>query len=160
MYTVDDLDEVIALEGIPQCDVGAPSPLVLADEFSTLVAYGLPDNDTPALQAVTDGVPEDGETMAVVRFVGCHAHMLGRPNDEAFTGHPLAARGLHPCGAFRVRSSSWIRSLERMNSVHPHHKPARFRELEHFVLSFHDSTFECVAQRAEVFPRYVRRRSP
>jgi hypothetical protein len=32
-----------------------------------------------------------------------------------------------------------------MNSVHPDHDPERFRSSKHYVLSFHDSTFECVA---------------
>lgn len=36
---MDALDTVVALEGLPRSDIGAPSPLVLADEFSTAVAY-------------------------------------------------------------------------------------------------------------------------
>jgi hypothetical protein len=80
-----------------------------------------------------------------VRFVRPYASMFGPPNDEAFAGHPLAERGLHPYGAFEVQHSSWIRSLEKMNSVHPHHRAERFDEYRHFVLVFHDTTFECVA---------------
>jgi hypothetical protein len=33
-----------------------------------------------------------------------------------------------------------------MNSVHYRHDPERFRVLNHYILSFHDSTFECVAE--------------
>jgi hypothetical protein len=82
--------------------------------------------------------------------------MFGSPNDEAFHGHPLAERGLGPYGAYRVEDSSWIRRLERMNSVHPRHDPERFRALTHCVLSFHDSTFECVAEgvRFSLVPEY------
>src|SRR5262245_11285948 len=72
--------------------------------------------------------------------------MFGPPNDEAFYGHPLAARGLHPYGTFQVEHSSWIRQLERMNSVHPRHRPDMFRRLKHYVFAFHDSTFECIAE--------------
>lgn len=100
MYTVDELDEVIALTELPRSDAGAPMPLVLADEVTAVVAYGVPDADLPAIEPLIDGAAEDGEIMAVVRFVGCHAHMLGPPNDEAFEGHPLAGRGLRPYGAF------------------------------------------------------------
>src|SRR5262245_63708733 len=71
------------------------------------------------------------------------------PNDEAFAGHPLANRGLMPYGAFVIESSSWIRRLEQMNSAHPCHKPERFWARKHYVLTFHDSTFECVADRSE-----------
>jgi|GEM_PF-7085066 len=33
-----------------------------------------------------------------------------------------------------------------MNTVHPHHRDEAFAELKHFVLPFHDTTFECVAR--------------
>ena len=32
-----------------------------------------------------------------------------------------------------------------MNSVHPYHRTERFEALHHFILTFHDSTFECIA---------------
>jgi hypothetical protein len=156
MYAVDALDEVISLEGLPLSDVGAPSPVVLADEFTAVVAYVVRHGEEPAVEALTDGPPEDGEPMAVVSFTGKHAQMFGPPNDEAFDGHPLAKRGLHPYGAFCVTRSSWIRALERMNAVHPHHRREAFAALQHFVLTFHDSTFECVAREVHVFPRYAR----
>jgi hypothetical protein len=158
MYMVDELDAVVPLEGLPRWDTGAPMPLVLANEFTAVVAYMVPDASLEAIEPLIDGSPEDGEAMALVRFVGCRAHMLGAPNDEALRGHPLASRGLQPYGAHRVRNSSWLRSLERMNAVHPHHRPELFHGYEHFVLTFHDSTFECIARRAEAIPRYARTR--
>jgi hypothetical protein len=81
-----------------------------------------------------------------VRFESPYASSFGPPNEEAFSGHPLAARGLYPFGAFEVLNSSWVRSLEKMNSVHRYHRKERFDALRHFVLTFHDSTFECVAK--------------
>ena len=33
-----------------------------------------------------------------------------------------------------------------MNAVHPYHSPELFSSYRHFVLSFHDTTFECVAK--------------
>jgi hypothetical protein len=89
--------------------------------------------------------PTADETIVVATFDRPYAHMFGPPNDEAFDGHPLAGRGLEPYGAFRVDDSSWIRRLERMNSVHEVHRAEAFAELTHFILAFHDSTFECVA---------------
>src|SRR5690606_37185003 len=88
--------------------------------------------------------------IAIVEFAVCYDLMFGAPNDEAFQGHPLANRGLDPYGAFEVQNSSWIRQLERMNSVHPYHKPERFWTRRHFIFTFHDSTFECVADGFQV----------
>jgi hypothetical protein len=76
--------------------------------------------------------------------------MFGPPNDEAFHGHPLSKRGLHPYGAFRIEESSWIRNLERRNSVHRFHRPERYWKLQHLVFAFHDSTFECVCDGFDV----------
>ena len=44
-----------------------------------------------------------------------------------------------------VLSSSWIRGLERMNRVHDGHSQERFSRLLHFILTFHDTTFECIS---------------
>ena len=128
--------------------VGAPLPVVLASEQSVLLAY-LVENRPPNWDGTTIRVVDHstlGEPAALIEFLRPAAHLFGPPNDEAFAGHPLAARGLHPYGAFEVRRSSWVRGLERMNRVHPDHKPAHFDRLRHFVFVFHDSTFECVAE--------------
>jgi len=50
-------------------------------------------------------------------------------------------------GAFEVRNSSWICKINQMNRVHPYHKDEFFADMRHFILSFHDSIFECVAKR-------------
>ncbi len=139
MYTVDDLDIVHPQEDIPQSSVGAPLPVVFSDEFTTVVAY-LTQNSASALN----------DDNALIKFDRCYAHMFGPPNDEAFAGHPLADRGLEPYSAFQIEQSSWVRQLERMNSVHPYHKPERFDRLNHYILAFHDSTFECLAESFSV----------
>lgn len=50
-----------------------------------------------------------------------------------------------------VHRSSWLRQLERINSVHHNHDRARFMaSRRHFVWAFHDSTFECIAEGFDV----------
>ena len=151
MYPVGR-DRVVALADIPQSSLGAPLPRILADEHTCLVGFYLeardPDWDGTYVRVVEPAAT--GGPVAVVSFPLYRATMFGPPNDEAFSGHPLSSRGLRPYGAFEVHESSWIHQLERMNSVHPQHRPARYLELRHFILAFHDSTFECVAKRYEV----------
>ncbi|HVG19402.1 MAG TPA: hypothetical protein VNI02_10135 [Blastocatellia bacterium] len=148
MYSVDQQDTIIGLEGIPQSCVGAPLPLVMSDEHVLLLAYIIQGR-----RYVRDGrVLTDAdldmfvEHIALVEFEMCWSCMFGSPNDETLNGHPLYSRGLTPYGAFEVEGSSWIRALERTNSVHPRHDPKRFESLHHYVFTFHDSTFECVAE--------------
>jgi len=152
MYQVDEKDKVIELKNVPQSSVGAPLPIVLSDEHKTLLAYLLqntPENRDGSTVRIVDYETDD-EPIAIVRFEFCLSFMFGMPNDEAFHGHPLESRGLHPYGVFEIENSSWLRKLERMNSVHEYHKPERFGKYKHFVFAFHDSTFECVAESFDI----------
>lgn len=144
MYAVDKRDTVIELKDVPQSSVGAPLPFVLSDEFRILLAYIVQESSADWNETIE--AETSSEPLALVEFESYSTYMFGAPNDEAFSGHPLADRGLHPYGAFRIADSSWVRQLERMNSVHPFHKPKRFDELNHYIFAFHDSTFECVAK--------------
>jgi hypothetical protein len=148
MYTVTAADRPVQIESAPQSSVGAPCPMVLAGEHSLRLAYYLQDApsdwDGTSIRVVSDS--EADEPCAVVSFKLAIAHMFGPPNDEAFDGHPLASRGLRPYAAFEVQSSSWLHTLERMNSVYPHHRRERYARFKHFIFAFHDTTFECIAE--------------
>jgi hypothetical protein len=52
-------------------------------------------------------------------------------------------------GAFEVHESSWIRELQQI--------AGRRIEGRHFILTFHDTTFECIARR---FTTSIHRKSP
>lgn len=148
MYQVDQNDEVHELSGIPQSSIGAPIPAVVAGESTVVVFFYAqrvePDWNGTAVRVV--GPDSAGERSVIVRFERCYAHMLGPPNDEAFSGHPLYDCGLRPYANFEVKNSSWLRALETMNSAHPYHRRDSFmKDRRHFILAFHDSTFECIA---------------
>ena len=147
MYEVDARDRVVELEDVPQSSVGAPLPVVVADEGTLQLAYCAevsdPEWDGTYVREVDLGTEDP---VILVQFERAYAWLHGPPNDEAFAGHPLASRGLHPHAAFRIEASSWVRRLERMNSVHEHNKSDAFARLRHYVFAFHDSTFECVAR--------------
>jgi hypothetical protein len=171
MYSVDSKDTVVELANVPQSSVGAPCPMLLVGERHLHLAYYLenrsPDWDGTTVRLV--GEDTSGEPVGLVEFAHAYAHMFGPPNDEAFHGHPLASRGLGPYRVHEVLASSWIRRLERMNAVHPCHRPEHFAHYRHFVFAFHDTTFECIAESfkvsvhsgsvAEVLERAFRERS-
>lgn len=148
MYHVDQRDSVIELQDVPRPDIGAPFPTVVASENQLDLAYAVSESATNRDGANVSVVTPDpnGRLVVRIRFEGPYAHMFGPPNDEAFSGHPLAARGLAPYRVWEVHDSSWLRSLERMNSVHPHHSSGLFADLRHFVFAFHDTTFERIAR--------------
>ena len=138
MYPIDDRDKIVAFGKVPQHSPGAPMPLIIANDVGLLLLYE---------------VAPDGAELVVLKFTRACAHSFGPPNDEALAGHPLALRGLRRYSTFEVIDSSWVRALERMNRVHPLHNEGRFRRLRHLVFTFHDNTFECIAEDVIVAAR-------
>ena len=86
MYEVDELDRIVELASVPQFSIGAPCPILMSDEHTTVVAYHVQEKRS--------------DSVAMVQLSQCYATMFGPPNDEAFEGHPLAARGLRPYAAW------------------------------------------------------------
>src|SRR5260370_31235264 len=125
--------------------------MVLGDEHCLILSYMIfekyplpPPRPGGGLQVI---FADPSETKwAIVQFHRPRAHMFGPPGDETLSGHPLAGRGLRTYAIHEVLSSSWVRQLEKMNSVHPRHNPKMYDDLKHYVFAFHDSTFECIAR--------------
>lgn len=149
MYSVTSTDRPREIFIAPQSSVGAPIPMMVVGEHFLQLAYYVEEQHLTAdwsAASVRPAKPNDSDELcAVVQFKRPYAHMFGPPNEEAFSGHPLANRGLRPFAVFEVDGSSWLRALVKMNSVHPYHKDEQFAEFRHFVFAFHDTTFECIA---------------
>lgn len=96
-----------------------------------------------------------------LRFTQCSISKFGYPNDDGRYGHRLYSKGLRSYGVFEVLESQWLLELREANAV--------FEELasisskyvlmeggRHLIISFHDSTLECIAtdvHMASEFPQ-------
>jgi hypothetical protein len=144
--------EVIEIKDVPQSSVGAPSPVVFSDEHNLYCAFYL--QNTPEEWDGTSikmmDIDPDDEPIAIVKFPHFLVFQFGPPNDESFNGHPLYKKGLKPYGVYEIKNSSWIRYFEKMNFVNPYHRSEHFRQLKHFIFSFHDTTLEVIAEKYEI----------
>jgi len=142
----------IPLEGLPPSDVGAPLPHLLADGHRVLLVYYVAAHDPHwdgTYITMIDPAENDDASLAVVEFTGYLAVRMGVPNDEALEGHPLDTHGLDAYAMHLVVNSSWITELEHINSVHSHHKGGWHEWARHYLFTFHDETFECIARSHE-----------
>jgi hypothetical protein len=137
--------------GLPQSDVGAPLPHILADDLRLVLVYRIADPE-PGWDGTTIRIVSgaEDELCAVVIASPCTALRFGPPNDEAIEGHRLAALGIDPYSTYELFNSEWIAELERSNRVHPYHSAEHFSDLRHFVLTFHDSSLEFIASGCTV----------
>lgn len=134
-------------------DIGAPLPFVVAATGRTFVVYHRKEDDPNwdgSYAHVVDPETQEQRPIAVVEFRRCLVHKFGAPNDEAIDGHRLTGRGLVAYRAHTVERSRWLAENESINSVHARHSPEAFAKYTHYVLAFHDETFECLAHGFEV----------
>jgi hypothetical protein len=124
-------ERVVELDLGVRPDPGTPMPL-LAQGSSDLVLV---------FRAQTG---PGGEAKAgVVEASMCLVSQFGYPNDEALSGHPLWGHGLGFYGIHEVLDSSRVARFEAQNHVaFPGLTPPPKR---HFIITFHDETFECLA---------------
>ncbi|WP_408899294.1 hypothetical protein ACJ5H2_09335 [Nocardioides sp. R1-1] len=125
---VDQQELVVPVSGPPQCNVGAPTPVLVAGVEGTSVAYDRQDSER-----------------CLLTFRNVDSVLFGGSNDEALNGHRLWGRGLEPYAFQEVINSAWIAQRERENSVHDYHRGGWHARLRHFIYTFHDETFECIA---------------
>ncbi|HXU07178.1 MAG TPA: hypothetical protein VN903_39765 [Polyangia bacterium] len=129
-------------------NTGAPLPHVLSSGLRTYLIYLVREPDPTwdgSYAAVVDPAALMKRPLAVVEFERCVLYKFGAPNDEVLAGHPLHGKGLAAYRAHTVERSRWIEEQKRINSVHPQHDPESWKPFRHYLLAFHDETFECIA---------------
>ena len=139
----------------PRWDIGAPLPHLISNGSRAFVAC-LASQPDPAwdgtyARAVSPG-DEGPSLFVVIEMWGCREIRFDGPNDEAIAGYPLYGKGLAGYRAHEVTSSQWIEEAIAVNSVHPHHSDAPFRQLHHYALLFHDEMLEALALGIESRP--------
>lgn len=144
MYCISEKDSVQLLENAPQPSMTMPSQEIYATGDRLLLAYHVQDAGGDYAEAVAHdlGTRMIGFPVAVITFLDPYAHTFCPPGAEMLSRHPLAERGLEPFSVYEVHDSSWIRHLAALS---PAHRVDRIASARHYVFTFYDHVFECVA---------------
>ncbi len=143
--TKPPVEYAIEIGTIPRPEWGAPLPQVIANEGRVLLIYALnrplPENQTGPF-VFTEDTPSP---WAVVDFSWIFDHRFGGFSDILRDRHPLADSGLSMGGVHIVVNSVWKAKI--LSELHPNPitlgRPRP--ELVHYIFTFHDSMFECIA---------------
>lgn len=125
---------------------GAPIPKILASEQLLLLIFfieGEDDIDLPANIIERDSINDRGT--AVLEFDSCLAFKFGGPNDELLQQHPYYKAGVGFYSFYEMIESEWLKSIIDLNRTHPRFSEYIFEDCKHYVITFKDSMFECIA---------------
>ena len=133
-------------------EAAVPFPVLMQTEIRTLMSFGGWDARKNAPTVSEDGKPYElhGSTgwlhaVGTIEFRLCLVTKFGYPNDEALVGHPLGGAGLDPYAVHQVKNSTWIAALKAQNRVAFPADQSWVGDQKHFIITFHDSVFECLA---------------
>jgi hypothetical protein len=128
------------MEDIVELDVGCTpeaavsGPVLLQTDNSTVLTFN-------AMCKSDKGKLVDAGT-AIVEFEICSITKFGYPNDEAWCGIPRTRRLTY--GFYEVVNSAWKSEIAALNR-HSFPETEEWKG-RHFLILFHDSSFECIAR--------------
>ena len=115
-------------------DSAVSNAILLQSEVTTFLIFR-------AKQETDGGFVDAG--WAVAEFEGCGVTKFGYPNDEARFSIPhLKEASYDIC---EVVNSEWVAEINHLNLFAFPNLPNPF-SYRHFLIGFHDSTFECLAE--------------
>ncbi|RFU48713.1 hypothetical protein [Paraburkholderia sp. DHOC27] len=135
-------DRVVLLDEVPRPATESPEPFVVANERRVVIAYRIATADFDRFGPFAD----DDDPFCTVEFAAAAFHQFGPPNGDNLYAHPLAERGLEPDAAHEIANSSLVLDAWGPEAVEEGRR--------HYVLTFQDSTFECVASDCTVVGIY------
>lgn len=118
-------------------DSAAPLPHLVCNEDRALVLFYLRRRITgPSMSPVSISAVNSGQArLGIINFTGVSSIRFGGPNDEGLDSHRLFGKGLDFYAAHEVVGSRWLRD-EGIDQ----------ESCRHFILTFQDSVFECLAK--------------
>ena len=135
-------DHVVLLDSVPHPAADAAEPFIVASDRRVILCYPIAASDFERFGPFD---PDD-DPYCTVLFADAVFHRLGPPGDRDLAIHPLASQGLAGYSVHEVMNSSLAAEIAALASPVP--------AQHHFVITFGESTFECVASDYTVIGVY------
>jgi hypothetical protein len=125
---------LVEIKDVLEIEPNAPTPIIISEGVNVTVCfYGKECNS------------EGKEDIFVLKFEGCSKYSIGSPGEETLSGHPYYKLGLESGLFYELINSDLIESLKKNDSVHDSHNPEAYDKLKHYIITFRDEMFECIA---------------
>lgn len=135
--------ELIEIKELPDMDTGAPSPVIISNDFNLYLTF-YKNMDYGVELHQRDNIYDVG--VVFLEFHGFIKYSFGMPNDETIQGHPYSRLGMMSYSFYELKESDLIRELQGIDKIHPYYNSERWDKYKHYILTFHDNMFECIAE--------------
>ena len=140
--------ELIEIKGLFEMDYGAPSPTILSNDNELFIAFYADKESTSIIPQERNTIYDTG--IFALKFKQYLKYTFGIPGNETIPGHPYSKLGMRSCSFYELKNSDLIQSLQDIEKVHPQYSAEKWKMYKHYILTFHDNMFECIAQDFEI----------
>ena len=140
--------ELFEIKGLFEMDCGSPSPMVISNDNELFVAF-YANRQTDTVEPHERNMVYDTGIFAL-KFRLYLKYTFGLPSNETIEGHPYYKLGMKSFAFYELKDSDLIKQLESIEKVHPYYTPSKWIDYKHYILTFHDNMFECVAKGFEI----------
>lgn len=114
---------------------GYPSPKIISDSYNLYLNFKIDDENDDSI---------------TLKFINYHIYKMGFPGNETLCYHPYSIYGVNTSDIYLIKDSKWINELKEIDKNHPYHNEAKWDSLNHYIITFHDDLFECIAKDFEI----------
>lgn len=140
--------ELIEIKGLFEMDFGAPSPTILSNDNDLFITFYVNRVNKSAVPKQLNTVYDTG--IVTLKFNVYLKYTFGLPSNETIQGHPYNKLGMKSFSFYELRNSDFITSLQEIEKVHLYYNPEKWKTYKHYILTFHDNMFECIARDFEI----------
>ncbi|MGV0755488.1 hypothetical protein ACTS95_03850 [Empedobacter brevis] len=115
-------------------DDGSPSPKILSDSNNLFLNFMVDDENFNTI---------------TLKFLNYHIYKIGYPGNETLCYHPYTELGINSSDFYLVNDSMWMNELREIDKNHPYFSDKKWNSLNHYIITFHDDLFECIAKGFE-----------
>ena len=140
--------ELVEIKDLFEMDFGSPSPTILSNDNELFIAFYADKKNSSSIPLERDIIYGTG--IFALKFKGYLKYAFGLPGEETIYGHPYSKLGMKSYSFYELKDSDLIKSMQGIEKVHPHYNPKKWELYRHYILTFHDNMFECIAQDFEI----------
>ncbi|WP_367916669.1 hypothetical protein [Leadbetterella sp. DM7] len=140
--------ELVEIRGLFKMDFGSPSPTILSNDNELFIAFYANRQNSSTIPQECNTIYDTG--VFALKFKVYLKYTFGLPGEETIQGHPYSKLGMKSYSFYELKNSDLIKSLQDIEKVHPQYNPTKWEMYRHYILTFHDNMFECIAQDFEI----------
>lgn len=138
--------KLVEIKNLFTIDYGAPSPLIIANDDELYLTFYIANEGYQHLDIPHQRSESNDIGICILKFKSYLKYTFGAPSNETIGGHPYYKLGMRSASFYELEGSDLVKQLQNIANVHPYYKPERWSLYKHYIVTFHDNMFECVAQ--------------